>query len=170
MEDSIKAITPVYSYTVGPELGHGRIETGTYRIYDGLEIIADKEKWDGNMTVVEYEADTVRKSTGVRTSEKRLYVSSLPADTPALGHFVRSHWSIESMHWGLDVNLLQDGIKRKSPRAARNLDTIQRIVFSIFSIWKGLRKKRADKNKGVAGLMRHISMSFTRLLRFLNQK
>ena len=122
------------------------------------------------MTVVEYEADTVRKSTGVRTSEKRLYVSSLPADTPALGHFVRSHWSIESMHWGLDVNLLQDGIKRKSPRAARNLDTIQRIVFSVFSIWKGLRKKRADKNKGVAGLMRHISMSFTRLLRFLNQK
>ena len=50
------------------------------------------------MTVVEYEADTVRKSTGVRTSEKRLYVSSLPADTPALGHFVRSNWSIESMH------------------------------------------------------------------------
>ena len=45
VEDSIKAITPVYSYTVGPELGHGRIETGTYRIYDGLEIIADKEKW-----------------------------------------------------------------------------------------------------------------------------
>ena len=98
VEDSIKAITPVYSYTVGPELGHGRIETGTYRIYDGLEIIADMEKWDGNMTIVEYEADTVRKSTGVRTSEKRLYVSSLPADTPALGHFVRSHWSIESMH------------------------------------------------------------------------
>ena len=98
VEDSIKAITPVYSYTVGPELGHGTIETGTYRIYDGLEIIADKEKWDGNITIVEYEADTVRKSTGVRTSEKRLYVSSLPADTPALGHFVRSHWSIESMH------------------------------------------------------------------------
>lgn len=42
VEDSIKAVTPVYSYTVGPELGHGRIETRTYRIYDGLEIIADK--------------------------------------------------------------------------------------------------------------------------------
>lgn len=170
VEDSIKALTPVYSYTVGPELGHGRIESRTYRVYDGLEVIADKEKWGSNMTIIEYEADTVRKSTSVHTSEKRLYVSSLPTGTPALGHFVRSHWSIESMHWGLDVNLLQDRIKRKSPRAARNLDTIQRIVFSVFSIWKGLRKKRADKRKGVAELMRHLSMSFTKLMRFLNQK
>ena len=170
VEDSLKALTPAHSYTVGPELGHGRIETRIYRIYDGLEIIADKQKWGGNMTIVEYEARTVRKSTGVRTSEKRLYVSSLATDIPTLGHFVRSHWSIESMHWGLDVNLLQDSIRRKSHRGARNLDTIQRIVFSVFSIWKGLRKKHSDKKKGVAGLMRYISMSFTRLLRFLNQK
>ena len=122
------------------------------------------------MTIIEYEAETVRKSTGARTSEKRLYVSSLPTCTPALGAYVRKHWSIESMHWSLDVNLLQDSIKRKSFKAARNLDTIQRIVYSVFSIWKGLRKKCSDKKKGLAELMRHVSMSFTRLLRFLKQK
>lgn len=170
VEDRLEGLTPVYSYTEEPELGHGRIEIRTYRVYDGLEVIADKEKWGGNMTIIEYEADTVRKSTGAHTSEKRLYVSSLPTNTPALGAYVRDHWSIESMHWGLDVNLLQDRIKRKSPKAARNLDTIQRIVYSVFSIWKGLRKKRSDKKKGVAELMRHVSMSFTRLLRFLSQK
>lgn len=170
VEDRLEGLTPVYTYTEGPELGHGRIETRTYRIYDGLEVIADKEKWGGNMTVIEYEARTVRKSTGAHTSEKRLYVSSLPTDTPVLGAYVRNHWSIESMHWGLDVNLLQDSIKRKSPKAARNLDTIQRIVLSVFSIWKGLRKKRSDKRKGVAELMRHLSMSFTKLMRFLCQK
>lgn len=170
MEDRLREHAPLYSYTTGPELGHGRIETRTYRIYDGLEIIADKEKWGGNMTIVEYESDTVKKSTGAHTSEKRLYVSSLPTHTPALGHFVRSHWSIESMHWGLDVNLMQDKIKRRSPKTARNLDTIQRIVHSVFSIWKGLRKKFSDKEKGIAELMRGISMSFTRLMRFLSQK
>lgn len=170
MEDRLGGVQPVYTYVEGPELGHGRIETRTYRIYDGLEVIADKEKWGGNMTIIEYEADTVRKSTGVRTYEKRLYVSSLAADTPALGAYVRKHWSIESMHWGLDVNLMQDRIKRKAPKAARNLDTIQRIVYSVFSIWKGLRKKRSDKKKGLAELMRHVSMSFTKLLRYLKQK
>ena len=170
IEDRLVAHTPVYSYTEGPELAHGRIETRTYRIYDGLDIIADKEKWGGNMTIIEYESSTVKKSTGIHTSEKRLYVSSLPTDTRKLGTIVRNHWSIESMHWGLDYNLQQDNIKRKSTRAARNLDTIQRMVYSVFAIWKGLRKKRSDKNKGIAELMRHISMSFTRLMRFLSQK
>ncbi len=167
VEDSLKEHIPLCSYTEGPELGHGRIETRTYNIYDGLEIIADREKWGGNMTIIEYKSSTIKKSTGVCTSEKRLYVSSLPTDTPRLGAIVRNHWSIESMHWGLDVNLMQDKVKRKSAKAARNLDTIQRMVFSVFSIWKGLRKKRSDKKKGVAELMRHVSMSFTRLMRFL---
>lgn len=170
VEDKLKGHTPLYSYTEGPELSHGRIETRTYSIYDGLDIIADKEKWGGNMTVVEYESDTIKKSTGAHTSERRLYVSSMPTDTPALGSFVRNHWSVESMHWGLDRNLLQDRIKRKSARAARNLDTIQRMVHSVFSIWKCLRKKRADKKKGMAELMRLVSASFTRLMRFLCQK
>ena len=170
VEDRLKEHTPLYSYTQGPELGHGRIETRTYNIYDGLEIIADKDKWGGNMTIIEYESNTVKKSTNEHTSEKRLYVSSLPPETPALGTYVRNHWSIESMHWVLDYDLKQDSVKRKHTNAARNLDTIQRMVHSVFSIWKGLRKKCSDKRKGIAGLMREASMSFAKLLRFLNQK
>lgn len=170
MEDRLKGLTPVYSYTEEPELGHGRIEIRTYRVFDGLGIIADKEKWGDGMTIIEYESETVWKSPGSRTSEKRLYMSSLPVSTPALGSLVRNHWSIESMHWALDFNLLQDKVKRKSPRAARNLDTIQRIVHSLFSIWKGLRKKHSDKKKGMAELMRNVAMGFTGLLRFLCQK
>ena len=63
IEDRLKLHVPLYSYTEGPELGHGRIETRTYHIHDGLDIIADKDKWGGKMTIIEYEADTVRKST-----------------------------------------------------------------------------------------------------------
>lgn len=170
IEDRIKSRTPVYSYTEGPELGHGRIETRTYSIYNGSDIVVDKEKWGTNLTVIRYDSDTIRKSTGQRTSEARLYVTSLPTDTPKLGAFVRKHWSIESMHWGLDYNLMQDKVKRKTAKSARNLDTMQRIVHSLFSIWKGLRKKQSDKRKGMAELMRTISMSFTKLIRFLCQK
>lgn len=104
-------------------------------------------KWGGNITIIAYESETVKKTSGVQTSEKRLYVSSLLTGTPALGSLVRNHWLIESMHWPLDFNLLQDRIKRKSAKAARNPDSIQRRVHSVFSICKGLRKKRSDKRK-----------------------
>lgn len=139
-------------------------------MFDGTDLIANKEKWNGNLTIIEYECKTVKKSTGSCTTEKRLHVSSLPTNAPRLGALVRNHWSIESVHWGLDCNLLQDKIKRKSARAARNLDTIQRIVYSVFSIWRGRRKKKSDKRKGMAELMRHVSLSFTKLLHFLYQK
>ncbi|WP_289762103.1 hypothetical protein [Duncaniella muris] len=106
MEDKLKEHKPLYPYTEGPELGHGIIETRTYGIYDGLGIIADKEKCGGNMTIMEYKAETVRKKTAIHTREKRMYVSSLPTDTPSLGSIARHHGTIGSMHWGLDVNLL----------------------------------------------------------------
>ena len=133
-------------------------------------MIADAEKWGGNMTVVKYESNTDNKSSEKSTTETRLYLTSLPTDTPELGSLVRKHWSIESMHWSLDVNLQQDRIKRKYIKSARNLDTIQRIVHSAFSIWKRLRKKMTDKRKGMAELMRHVAAGFTKLIRFLLQK
>lgn len=170
VEDKIKGASPLYVYKNEPELGHGRIESRRYSVYDGLELIADKDKWGGNLTVVEFVSHTCNKSTGEQTTETRLYVTNLPVDTPWLGDAVRIHWSIECMHWGLDVNLKQDSVIRKSSAAARNLDTIQRIVLSLFSVWKGRRKKRSDKSKGVATLMRGVSMSLPRLLKFLSQK
>lgn len=170
VEDKIKQCSPMFTYSEGPELGHGRIETRTYNVYDGLELIADKGKWGGNLTVVEFLSNCVKKSTGEETAEARLYVSSLPVDTPWIGSAVRTHWSIESMHWGLDVNLQQDNVKRKYSNAARNLDSIQRIVLSLFSIWRGRRKKRSDKAKGNAALMRGVSQSLAKLMRFLSQK
>lgn len=38
----------------------------------------------------------------------------------------------------------------------RNLDTIHRIIYTVFSIWRRLRKKKADRRKGMAEIMRHI--------------
>ncbi len=52
-----------------------------------------------------------KNQQGFIPREKRLYVSSMPTDTPQPGAIVRNHWSIESMHWGLDYNLQQDNIK-----------------------------------------------------------
>ena len=170
IEDKLASCTPLQTYKDGPVLAHGRIETRTYHAYDGLELIADKEKWGGNLTVVVFNTESEKKSTGTRTSEQRIYVSSLSADAPCLGNVIRKHWSIESMHWSLDCNFLQDRIKRKTLKAARNLDTLQRIAHALFSLWRGRRKKRSDKVKGNAELRREVSGNFTRLIRFLFQK
>mgnify|MGYP000178772329 CR=1 FL=1 len=81
------------------------------------------------------------------TSEQRLYISSLDSSAERLSQITKQHWAIESMHWDLDRNLRQDSIKRKAERAARNLDTIQRMVLALIAVWKNRRKKKYQISK-----------------------
>lgn len=170
LEDSIKTASPTDFYKEGPYLEHGRIESRICRIYRGEELIVDREKWNGNLTVIEILTSTEKKSDGRSTSEQRLYISSLDSSAERLSQITKQHWAIESMHWDLDRNLRQDSIKRKAERAARNLDTIQRMVLALIAVWKNRRKKISDKKKGTAEIIRELSVSFTNVLHFLAQK
>ena len=170
IEDKVEVTEPVDVYSEGPFLEHGRIETRVCRVFRGEDLIADREKWNGDLTVIEIRTDTERKSNGQKSSERRFYVTSFNGSAKRLDTIARKHWAIETMHWDLDRNLRQDFIKRKSARAARNLDTIQRLVLSILSIWKGKRRKLSDKAKGTAELIGELSMNFTAIMRMLAQK
>ena len=147
VEDRLKSISRYILIRKVPNsvMEESRQEHTTYMT--DSKLLPTREKWGGNMTIIEYEAETVRKTTAKHTREKRLYVSSLPANTPFLGSIVRHHWSIESMHWGLDVNLLQDKVKRKSAKAARNLDTIQKNGLLCIFYMERVAQKRSDKKK-----------------------
>lgn len=170
IEDNVGLAEPVDVYSEGPFLEHGRIETRVCRIFRGNDLITDREKWNGDLTVVEIRTATERKSDGQKSSERRFYVSSFHGSARWLGTIARMHWAIESMHWDLNRNLRQDFIRRKDARSARNLDTIQRMVLAILSIWKGKRKKLSDKAKGTAELIGELSMNFTAIIHMLAQK
>lgn len=52
----------------GPYSEHGRIESRTRRIFRGEELIADKDKWGGNLTVIEILTSTEKKDDDKITS------------------------------------------------------------------------------------------------------
>lgn len=110
------------------------------------------------------------KSDDSCASEKRLYVVSMKDTVEIFNRITRQHWSIESMYWCLDRNLQQDGIKCKTEKSMRDLDTVQRMVLMLIAVWINRRKKAADKRKGVAEIIRGLSASLTKLLHFLAQK
>lgn len=74
-----------------------------------------------------------------------MHLSSLEASAKQLVLIARQHWAIESIYWKLDRNFLQGNIKRKKVKSAKNLNTIQRMVLVILSIWKGRRRRVTDK-------------------------
>ena len=67
--------------------------------WKGLKSIGMEEK---NIRKDGIEEKNIRKD-GIEKKEYRFFISSLKADIELFSRAVRGYWSLESMHWHLDV-------------------------------------------------------------------
>ena len=64
-------------------------------------------------------------------TETRYYISSLKEDIELFSKSVRQHWSIEIMHWHLDVTSKEDANKTLDKTAAQNMNIIRKWALCI---------------------------------------
>ena len=85
---------------------------------------------------------------GLEIKEFRYYISSLKEDIELFSRAVRGHWSVESMHWQLDVTFKEDANTTLDKQAAENLNIIRKWSLSILKMVElfrpnlSIRKKR----------------------------
>ena len=60
---------------------------------------------------------------------------------------VRGHWSIESMHWQLDVTFKEDANQTLDKQAAQNLNVIRKWSLSILKMIEIFRPNLSMKKK-----------------------
>ncbi|MCH8148645.1 MAG: ISAs1 family transposase [Planctomycetes bacterium] len=66
-----------------------------------------------------------------QTSEVRYYISSREPKVKEFAAAVRNHWSIESMHWVLDVVFREDASRIRNGDAAENFGFLRKFVISL---------------------------------------
>lgn len=86
------------------------------------------------------EKKTLKKGEKERV-EYRYFISSLPEDTELASRAIRGHWSIESMHWHLDVTFREDANAKIDKTAAQNLNIIRKWCLSILKVTELSEKK-----------------------------
>ena len=80
--------------------------------------------------------------------EYRYYISSLKPDIELFSRAVRKHWSVEVMHWHLDVTFREDANQTIDKLSAQNLNIIRKFCLSILKVVEifhpnlSMRKKR----------------------------
>jgi len=79
--------------------------------------------------------------------QTRYFISSLPADAPALLNAKRSHWKIENqLHWVLDIAFREDESRVRQDHAAENLALLRHMALNLLKNEKtgkgGIRSKR----------------------------
>lgn len=123
----------------------GRIEKRSITIISDPSEISTASEWDGLETLVEVINETTAVKSGKVTMEKRYYISSLIESAQDFGRRVRGHWSVESMHWTLDVTFKEDCSRANTLHAAVNLGTLRRAALNIVNSDQELKKKGMAK-------------------------
>jgi predicted transposase YbfD/YdcC len=120
--------------------GHGRIEERTCRATGDIAWLAERHPdWAGLTSIAEVTATRTDKKSGKTSTERRLYISSLPPAPETLLATTRAHWSIENeLHWNLDVNFHEDACQTAMKNAALNLSIVRKLALALL-------KRHTDK-------------------------
>ena len=104
---------------------HGKPDVRKYYQVNAGSWLTGKENWSSLKTIGMVER------THNCTTERRYYISSLPCNINDFAYAVRGHWSVESMHWHLDVLFKEDSNRTLSKTAAENQNIIRKWCLSM---------------------------------------
>ena len=79
--------------------------------------------------------------------EYQYYISSLSTDIETFRRAVRGHWSVESMHWHLDVTFREDANTTLDKQAAQNQNIIRKWSLSILKMIELMKSELSMKKK-----------------------
>ena len=134
------------NYKVSREKAHSQLEKREYYQTEDIRWLNGKESWKGIKSIA-MERKTIEKE-GKKTTEYRYFISSMRNDIETLSRAVRGHWSVESMHWHLDVTFREDANKTIDKTAAQNQNIIRKWCLSILKITElSLKNKRLSMKK-----------------------
>ena len=142
------------AYKKTREKAHGQIEIREYYQTEDIRWLSQKKNWKGLRSIV-MEKKRIEKA-GKITYEYRYFISSLKTDINEVSRAVRGHWSIESMHWHLDVTFREDANTTIDKMAAQNLNIIRKWSLSILKPAELSRHKLSMRKKRFVVSLRPI--------------
>jgi len=147
-----------YDYCSTLEKDHGRIEERRCWITAEIGWLEQKGEWKNLKSVVMVEA--IREVIGgVKTVERRYFISSLEAKATEALRSVRRHWAIENeLHWCLNIGFREDDCRIREAKSAENLATVRHIGLNLLKQEKscklGIKSKRKKAGWNESYLLR----------------
>lgn len=132
IEEELSKLRGSGQYKKTKEKARGQIETREYYQTQQIKWLEGKEKWGKLRSIGMVKTRTEKH--GQLKEETRYYISSLSVKIEDFARAVRGHWSIESMHWQLDVTFKEDANQTIDRRANENLNIIRKWCLSMLKL------------------------------------
>lgn len=119
-------------YKKSIEKAHGQVETREYYQTSDIKWLCQRKDWKGMKSII-MERKVLEKE-GRQHTEYRYFISSLAEDINLASRAVRGHWSVESMHWHLDVTFREDYNTTSDKISSQNYNIIRKWCLSILKL------------------------------------
>ncbi len=120
-----------FDYTEELDKGHGRLETRRYWVSDILHSLPDTHRWKGLKSIGMIERECLAGE--IKSTERRYFINSIPADARQFAKAVRGHWGVENpLHWRLDVVFGDDASRIRKGNAATIMTSIRHLCMNLF--------------------------------------
>jgi len=110
--------------------GHGRKDERSYYLTKPPSDFGPKEDWPW-VKAIGYTLRITQHADGTETDEVRYYICTRYLSGKRFAEAVRKHWSIESMHWVLDVNFREDESRTRERILGNNLSWLRRFAITL---------------------------------------
>lgn len=113
------------------EKARGKVDTRFYMVAPIPDSLRSMTRgWRGLKSIGQAITTTTAKD-GTQTSEVRYYINSIEPKVKLFADSVRSHWSIESMHWILDVVFKEDHSRLRNGESTQNFGFLRKFVIGL---------------------------------------
>jgi predicted transposase YbfD/YdcC len=141
--------------------GHGRKDERSYYLTKPPSDFGPKEDWPW-VKALGYTLRITQHADGTDTNEVRYYICTRYLSGKRFAEAVRNHWSIESMHWVLDVNFREDESRTRERILGNNLSWLRRFAITFLKrhpVKDSLRGKMVSCMASTAFLTEVLSLN-----------
>lgn len=159
-EDSLRAEMQTFTKI---EKGHGRIEKRSAFVTSDIDWLEQKNDWKNLCCICAIHTEFTSK-TGT-SSEWHYYISSRNLTPEQLLHHARMEWSVESMHWLLDVHFEEDWCRVEDRNVQQNLNIARKAAINLIKLFKQHTKTK----KAISKIMLDCLLNENNILRLVRQ-
>ncbi len=148
ISDYVQDETPERGWTAQSKReNRDRIETRTAYTVSDISWLFGKEKWK-NLACIGAIRTEVEKN-GEKTDEWHYYISSRKLSAEELLHHARMEWTVETMHWILDVHYGEDFCRIENKTIQQNLNMLRKFTISLIK----QHKNRTGSKRAMSKIM-----------------
>jgi len=129
------------------EKNRGRIERRTAFSTGDIEWLYGKEEWEKLACVGAIHTRTTSKHG--TSDEWHYYISSCNLTARELLKHARCEWSVETMHWLLDVHFEEDSCRVEDKTIQQNLNMVRKIVLNSINNYK----EKTESKRPISAIM-----------------